>query len=266
MYDRKVVAFIDVLGFSDLIRSVAHDRHRARLLIDLFELVSAKEFQWGDQAWSSAEYSARVFSDCACIAAPPNAPGLNRLLFRVAVSQLHLSLNGIFIRGGIDFGRHHESSSLLLSEALLNAHSIEATRALYPRTVLSVSVVNYLVKNQKHGFLYNLLLQDSDGEWFVDYLWLLGLDDYPDDREDALRRHARAIREAQADHASEPRILQKMAWLQRYHDHTVSALSFGREVEVGHTAHGFRPNKHHSWAQSNPALQPTPRAKVKRRG
>jgi hypothetical protein len=185
-YARRLVAFIDVLGFSDLIRS-ARSVRRAKSLIGLFDFVMAEKLQWGDQDWRSRDYSARVFSDCVCMTAPPTRPGLNRLLFRVASAQLHLASVGIYVRGGIDFGRHHESTNLLFSEGLLNAYSIENRRAIYPRVVLSGEVLHFIETCRSRRIIYGLLLADSDDEWFVDYLWLLSLDDYPGDRFEALK-------------------------------------------------------------------------------
>lgn len=239
-YTRSTVAFLDILGFSQLVLSSRHPR-RAKQVIRILENAMSR-FEWGAVAGPDGRYDVRAFSDAVCIVAPNSSVGVNRVLYRVATIQLCLAVAGILTRGGIAFGKHHDSGRLLFSEGLVQAYTLEHKRAIFPRVILSDDVLEFLVRQWVakpcQSAIRNLLLQDADGEVFVAYLSLLGLEDFPEDRTAVMRRHGTVVREnLDANHDSH--VLRKLRWLQRYHNYTARLLKLDSSVNVGRGRSGF---------------------------
>lgn len=239
-YDRRAVAFVDILGFSDIV-STTQDHSRARHVISILN-DSFRQFEWRKMRGPKSAYDVRLFSDSACITSPPTLIGVHRLLYRVASIQLSLIARGILTRGGIAFGKHYSSCRLLFSEGLVAAYRVEQ-RAVFPRVVLSLDVAEFLVEHWVRDANYtmaNLLLMDSDEELFVAYLSILELEDVPYDRAAVMKRVATTIRQHYSAFAKNARVIKKIRWLQRYYNFTAELMKLPPKASVGRRASGFK--------------------------
>lgn len=244
-YPERIVTFIDILGFTGLVRSAA-DPDRAGEIIRTIEDATSAEMQWGPMVGHEVEaFTCHVFSDSACFAAPANRGGFHLTVMRVMSTQARLARKGLLVRGGIALGRHYESARMLFSEGLVRAYEVEKDRALYPRVVLDREVLDRFLRDDAEDADEKrvqrlLLLQDSDKEVFVHYLSLIGDPAFEDSRRDYLAAHAEIVRAGYAALRDQPRVLQKLGWLHRYHDFTVRAF-VGRDLDllIGGDAAGF---------------------------
>ena len=107
-YTTRLVAFLDVLGFKDLIRQAAD---LAKAVDIVFHLEKSLLHARG----SSAEVSVRMFSDCISMSSPPTPSGLEVLFWRCIVVQGLLLRHGYLLRGAITEGKHYESDPFLKS-------------------------------------------------------------------------------------------------------------------------------------------------------
>lgn len=236
-YETKIVAFLDVLGFKDLIRQAAEPTRAVDIVFHLEKsLLHARG--------SSREVTVRMFSDCISMSSPPTPSGLEALFWHCIVVQGLLLRYGYLLRGAITEGHHYESDRIIFSEALVRSHQLEAA-AVYPRVIVEKQLVeraSTMVQQLDAPWspASTLLLQDRDGMFFLDYFRFMEVLAYidtfrPEPWEGRDLSHAeppegfvtpdkfldihRALaKEGQAAHANDPRIFQKYAWMGTYQD------------------------------------------------
>jgi hypothetical protein len=253
----SVVLLLDVLGYQAMIREAdtltkqqailtalhgALKRHRPRLVPKLRE----------GQAW----YSVRAFTDNVVIGRPIFSDGeseLGHMLTNAAEYQLALAREGFFVRGAITIGAHYMDEYAVFGPALVEAHDIETTRAVYPRIVLSETArafvkhhVGYYSGGAINAPYDNELLVDDDGEWFINYLDAARLDDDPEVLpwfETFVTKHQKSVRENILMPRRDRRVLEKYLWAGRYHNFVCGYLYPGRTdllVPVELVERGFR--------------------------
>ncbi len=161
-YSEKIVAFVDILGFSNLIETIEEDRklherlHRALTHIRSYKDTSSSV----DTAASDIEIS--VFSDCIVISSEPNK--FHDVIWASGWLQAKLLGVGVLTRGGIAVGNTYHSNDILYGKGMLDAYQIEKSAAVYPRISLHPKLADSLPEKYKLTFLD----VDSDGLWFID--------------------------------------------------------------------------------------------------
>lgn len=231
-YTTRLVAFLDILGFKDLIRQ-ATDRTRA---IDIvFHLEKSLLHARG----SSSEVSVRMFSDCISMSSPPTPSGLEGLFWRCIVVQGLLLRYGYLLRGAITEGHHYESDRMIFSEALVRSYQLEKV-AIYPRVIVAKQLAERAPTEVQQvdapwSPANTLLLQDRDGMFFLDYFrfmetlaWIDAWRPEPWESMDIhhseppegfvtpdefLEIHRALIKAGQDANADDPRVFQKYAWM-----------------------------------------------------
>ncbi|MBT1443080.1 hypothetical protein KJI95_00870 [Shewanella sp. JM162201] len=161
-YEEKLVAFVDILGFSSLIGKIEEDEklhkvlHWALTHINSYKRTSEME----NTAHSDLEVS--VFSDCIVVTSDMN--NFHALVWAVGWLQAQLLGGGILTRGGISIGKVHHSDGILYGSGMLNAYRIENSAAVYPRIVLDPIFSVRLPEKYKSVFLS----LDFDGLYYID--------------------------------------------------------------------------------------------------
>lgn len=182
-YEEHFVAFIDFLGFTEAIATVDDERRTKllRLLVALSELQT--EFTIETQAAPggvATEVAPNIttFSDNMVISYPlekirakgyydaTRTPlfimdGFARLISWLAIAALRI---GFLIRGGAAIGRLFHYHGVVYGEGMLEAYRIENQVSVYPRIVLSDSVIGRPAWNASPK-----ILTDVDGLRHVDY-------------------------------------------------------------------------------------------------
>jgi hypothetical protein len=213
-YPEKIVAFIDILGFGELVRRIGDDPalhakiHSALTNIHHYK----KSAERPDTAQSDLKVS--VFSDSIVISAETS--NFHGVMWTAVHLQCSLLLSGVLLRGGIARGRIVHSSEILYGEGLLNAHRLESKVAIYPRIVIDPSLIDEVDEGYRRIFL----AQDTDGLWFIDPFsmgFLPGnsdqlVEDGYDPREEGLKYLGRIIK-AEIARLNEPNHLAKWHWL-----------------------------------------------------
>lgn len=161
-YSERIVAFIDILGFAQIIERMAYapELHK-NVLRALKRIQSIKSYSLqANTAQSDLQVS--VFSDSIVIS------GENENLHGVVWTTIHLQCEllamDMLVRGGISRGRTVHENDILYGEGMLKAYHLESRAAIYPRIVLDPPLVESLEKKYKALFLK----EDTDGLWFID--------------------------------------------------------------------------------------------------
>lgn len=89
-----------------------------------------------------------------------------RILSWVAENALRI---GLLIRGGLTFGQLFHENGVVFGKALVDAYELESRTAVYPRIVVSNSVIEKLGPLDV-GDNADSLLKDVDGIWHLNYI------------------------------------------------------------------------------------------------
>ena len=159
MVEFRFVAFLDVLGFSEMVQADFESAGENQNLRNLEEALGAVEPK-------GEGVQALQFSDSIVLSSSfdPSVSSLQVIVNASKSLQLRLFQSGILIRGGIAHGRHYHAGSFLFSQALIDAYRLEAISARFPRVVISRETIS-LIGNS----LQNTLV-DYDDLQFVDFL------------------------------------------------------------------------------------------------
>lgn len=162
VYEERLVAYVDILGFSELVESLGEKpEFHSRVLYALTYIKFIGESsRTSNTAPNSLEVS--VFSDSIAITAEPQ--DTFAVLWACGWIQAHLLCSGILTRGGIAIGPTFHKEGILYGAGFLAAYRIETKAAVYPRIIVAPDVIDRLSVGMKRHFLD----EDSDGLWFID--------------------------------------------------------------------------------------------------
>jgi hypothetical protein len=235
-YERSILTYIDILGFSDLIANKsAGDISRAIRIVR--EAVEPRRFKSGFKEIPEADF--RNFSDLCIIRTPISKKGKfpamgdvhSQITHMVHVQANLLFDEGILLRGGITVGDVALSYGQLFGPAVVRGYALESQVARFPRVVVGEEVLEELKINPAlwvHDGEYDLkatrglLRRDFDGEYFVDYLRVI--EEEIDERSEypaLLDQHNEFIKSGLKRYKGNASILAKYKWLREYHRYTV---------------------------------------------
>jgi hypothetical protein len=143
-YSERYVAFVDILGFKEIVRrSAQSDRmvdELVKLLGSMGERNTPLEKTLGD------DFRAQNFSDAIVMSETVSAKGLSHLLYQVQELALSVLPKGLLIRGGICKGGLYQEGSVLFGPAFIEAYRLESSVANVPRIILSGEVYSDVVR------------------------------------------------------------------------------------------------------------------------
>jgi|SRR5271157_2044754 len=243
MYEFAVVSLIDVLGFSDLVKSSSYKKV-SQTLTRFQEFSGAKEtpkYDYSPEVYSFSDLIIRIrkWKPSAKTMHP-----IGLLILEIGDLQRTQALlidQNIFIRGAVTQGQISTSHNLVFGPAFLDAYTLESKFATYPRIVVSERALQDLQDTDKplnectdrsydKELVQQMLRQGEDGSWFINYLY--GIESDLETSEAYIKfliRHRDAIRLrskklTKAKKLTKTRELLKYQWLVCYHNRRVDEL------------------------------------------
>jgi hypothetical protein len=238
-YQERTVAFIDVLGFAELVKqsdtSLTARAKLAKLIAinALFEQFVAKFLGFGDAAF---------FSDCFVLSMQP--PDIRALFVIRETGYLcrYLLLQGFPCRGAITTGSLYHQGRFVVGPALVNAYEMERAVAIYPRVILDERTMAYwrneFLPGSAHPQLETLVKRDRDGQHFLDIFsptwsaaflpwteFIPSQDQVPADPRKFLEDAHKLIEAGLAANSANLKVRAKYEWLATEHREHASALT-----------------------------------------
>ncbi len=210
-YEPKFVAFLDILGYKSMI-----DKDKVSSIEIIYKIEKALS---GSIEMLKSDFedkiSIKMFSDCFCISFENTSNILQDILPQLAIFQLFLSLEGIFVNGALSKDLHYESDRIIFSKALVKAHNLQE-KEKYPRIIIDEGIFD----NGERELIFSneYILKDADNYYFLDYL---DLDREPFcsiDADDFIESHKNVILNAVKENFGNSHILAKYRWLSEYHN------------------------------------------------
>lgn len=202
------VAFIDILGFSEMVRSDCESSDPPRYL----QLLHASHLRANALFGQDLEAGLIQFSDSIVFSKPFNLGALPGFLDAIAQWQRSLLIDGLLCRGGVTFGKHFVKDKFLFSKAMIDAYFLESANARFPRIIVSEDLLQLASEHVPPNTLK--LLREDDGAAFVDYLRCTT-------EEDKGELRAAVAKITAAEKTLHPSAQEKVRWVARYADHSL---------------------------------------------
>lgn len=223
IYSERYVAFVDILGFSDIVRNSEHSPHQASALVGVLERIRARSLGGAGDDLFGVDFKVQSFSDTIVLSDKVAESGLKWLLYSVEELTLDLLAQGILTRGGIAKGLMYHSEGVAFGPAFLNAYYLESTIANYPRVVVDRSVHNdYRARNKQTwetGEFAPRLTHADDGPVYLDIFRKFKKLSGPRVASQLMTtgQSCRACIQNQLNNSIyNPRHFEKLSWLARY--------------------------------------------------
>jgi hypothetical protein len=162
-YGTKYVVFLDLLGFSELVKRSGADVVERHRLVESLKLV--RDTLCEDPA---IDFRFTYFSDCIVLSADHSPHALWQIFQSVEILTFNLLQYDIFVRGGMTVGPTHHSRDFVFGTAVTDAYLLERDSARSPIVLLSPEVVKD-VEMLGTDFM-QWLKEDGEGRFFIHYL------------------------------------------------------------------------------------------------
>lgn len=163
-----IVAFIDILGTSALMKSLSGN-NAGEIISKILGIkeIFKRHFNALEKEYDSSNLM--VISDSYVISIEKKADAFEALLKMLAACQYECLIeHGEVLRGGISAGAiisGHKDNSAIIGPAFINAHELEAKNVIYPRIVIDENILNDTTL-----FTDNLpIISDKDGLMYLDF-------------------------------------------------------------------------------------------------
>ncbi|MDF2159391.1 hypothetical protein [Algoriphagus sp. CAU 1675] len=214
-YQRRIVCFLDVLGFGSLLKEFEEDADLDNEVFSSENLISAKANAFITAFKSVVQLIPQnycryyLFSDNICIAADMEEDKniANEILFVVSNLFQKMASLGYFLRGGIDYGWMLDEEDIAVGLPLANAYRIESQSAIFPRVVISDSFRN-LLEDINADFDFQLKT-DRDLIYIDPFYNVIRAED----RREFFETYRSRISEKLEMYQNEPKIEVKFRWL-----------------------------------------------------
>jgi hypothetical protein len=237
IFSERAVAFLDVLGFKNKLQEFEKEAIEFKNLSSAEIAELDEDFEGGVyyskkanefiQAFESAiskldkdKFSYYLFSDNICITAKNviegNEGSLTELLLVISELYFEFIQRGYFLRGAIDYGLFIDKSAIALGLPSAVAYSLESSKAVFPRIVLSENFVSQFSQISLTGQEeINSVFEDSliKKSCEINYLNVFNHVFKLDDKEYFFENYNRYILQNLNDNKSSETVFIKFKWL-----------------------------------------------------
>lgn len=227
------VCYADILGYVQLSKEALNSGEGTDFLRRLRSALSAAYFNIRERLKSKRlrNFSMKVFTDNVVIGYPlygpeyeQGEPEFAEVLSIFKELQFTLATQGFFLRGGIARGLHYMDDDIVFGDAFLEAVSLDKGGGP-PRLTFTSSVIQTVQKQlsfyggAEYAPQYKDILEDSDGEFYLDYLGE-AFCAYPDMGIffDLIDEHKQSIINGLIKYMAVPDVRAKYEWAARYHN------------------------------------------------
>jgi len=244
-YEDRVVAYVDVLGFRDLVQRSSNSSSQQEQIRQILRSLAFAEPAWtrdsplelvcgslrrlGDQdapasaarkigQYASSE-SGTTFSDSVVLSVVSSSLGISHMIAALLALSIDLAEWGAYIRGGISLGLVHYDDNNPVGPAVLDAYRLEQTVATYPRIVISTEAYQAIasVSVASIGHLARYIRTDpNDGRPFLDFLGAPAMDLVALSRAESLREIRQQLLRQLSGRLADSRVRRKLDWLVSY--------------------------------------------------
>jgi len=179
-YEQRFVAFLDILGFSDLVRKSEENDDTFIKLANITHGIDEKVKTYRPKNGGKkilqdfSQVDILSFSDSIVLSHAENSVGFWKIIFIVNTIFYEIAQYGTVCRGAITVGPFYQRDKIAFGPALIDAYHLESNIAKVPRVLSSGSA---FAKIQEYAgnevwaadYLTTWIVRDSDGAAYVDW-------------------------------------------------------------------------------------------------
>ncbi len=236
----SVVAFVDILGYQDIVQEAEGHGNGQQLLEKLHKVLAVShDFVFPADGimdrilYDKDRSKARTFTDNIVIGYPishvpewrDGSLELDSMIYDLSLFQTEMTNAGFFVRGAISIGNLYMDETVVYGQGLIDAHLGESQLARDPRIILTESTYELVHKHhdRRGRSITNVssIFKDVDGQLFLNYLdyrFLIAEQEIGPDY-DELQKHKDAIDTKLARYQNQPPIWSKYVWSANYHNY-----------------------------------------------
>lgn len=188
-YEKRIIAFIDILGFSELIKD---SEKNPETLEKIYEVINYFKNWEKPESWNlrtieieedaqkkglanfdlSNKSTCTCFSDSIIVSIKISDGDINAILSTLIANISYIGSyiiqKGILFRGAITIGNIiHQDNGIILGQGFIDAYNLESKLATFPRIVVSdklIKELNYPLEAKRNRYPYHqYLTRDKDG-------------------------------------------------------------------------------------------------------
>lgn len=231
-YENRYVALLDILGFKEMIARSGNDQQLLNTIDRALNYTSYLQRENYESALAMVDLGKEVsvYSDSIVISYNQKGPGY---AFHILMDLVHICLDlistGLFVRGGVTVGYLIHDNTKYYGPAYMEAYNLESQYAIYPRIIIDPKVIKSAIENKPEGhtdkeewdFINELILEDKDGLFYLDYLSQFQELDEPYMYYNLLESTKTLIVNNLKQHQNNERVLDKYIWFKNYFNDTV---------------------------------------------
>lgn len=185
-YEHRIVAFIDILGFKELIKESEKDSSKLKLIHETLTFLKGREDITGwdlklieieedaqkkgvENFSMTGKIACTCFSDSIVVSVKIDNninEMMSSLITHLSFIGAKLMTEGVLFRGAISYGKLiHQENGLLMGPAMIEAYLLESNVAKNPLVVLSaklLKLLNYPLLSRKERYPYHQYLSRFD--------------------------------------------------------------------------------------------------------
>ncbi len=179
-YKKSYVAFLDILGFKEMINTSAFDKifniFQLNICSDEYKKAFSKAFNENDdncedlKAYNEALQNAMIYtmSDSIVISTDSEKPMALEVIIDACLyvqTMLYTFDTPILLRGAIAVGDYYCNNSIAFGKGMVDAYICQENYSIYPRIILSTDIVKKLSDS---SYKEDKLCLDDDGYYHID--------------------------------------------------------------------------------------------------
>lgn len=160
-YQDSIMAFIDILGF----RQLVNDEKNIPIIAGILSTLTGNANR--ENSMSRFRVKTAVISDTIILSSRQEGDTLQ--FFEIVSTLLKfLAINGLLSRGAISIGGLYHDDNIVFGPALVTAYQLEKIKAIYPRVVIDDKAMSLLPES-----VCPLITTDKNDVHYYDFLGCL---------------------------------------------------------------------------------------------
>jgi hypothetical protein len=231
-YEKRVVLFLDFLGFREVIKATENDPKK---VADVIEAIDTLRSIGNQQEFFKSQRMTQ-FSDCVVVSYRcDERSAAFDLVSEIGFALVRLVELGFLVRGGVAVGDLIHTEHYLFGPAMIEAYELESKCAIYPRVLVSNRLLDVAISapaEHHHGheerkYVAGYLCKDTDGCHYIDYVsWNAVVNVIGGENElygDYLEKISKILKHGFA--AKAPDVRLKYGWLHERYAAAVEAIA-----------------------------------------
>lgn len=261
-YEKRLIAFIDILGFKDIVKQSEKDPSKIELIYSVLEYLKdwEKTEKW-DLKFVEIEESAQYkgvnnfdlrgktnttsFSDSIVVSVKVD-DNVNEMVSTLIVNLAYIGTvlleKGILFRGGLTIGNIiHIDNGTVFGQGLIDAFMLETRSAKYPRIILSdklLKELNYPLETKRNRYPYHQYLDRYvDGcVGFHQLIYYQVIESWtemtPELLAESLNKVRKVIISGLDSSFEKPEVFEKFKWLKEQYNKLIILSDFDFETKT----------------------------------